>query len=91
MTTDTPDSVRAKAAQFHLMVRLFGDPENADVRDMLTRYAESLERTCEWELVGDWWRASCSEDLRKYNGFSVKNFNYRFCMNCGARIVEVRE
>jgi hypothetical protein len=92
MTTDTPESIK----------ELIEDWERSDPNDdyqpailmakALTRYAESLERTCEWRYDedDDTYYTMCGESFM-YNDGTREDNHQAWCGYCGARIVEVRE
>lgn len=83
MTTDTPESVRAAIKEGYRRVY--------EIEPMLTRYAESLERTCEWRYFSDdCHKAKCINALSSTLCETLEGY-MKFCPYCGARIVEVRE
>ncbi len=92
MTTDTPESVRAVIRSVKHNLRM-GYELKRDTMTILTRYAESLERKCEWRHY------PLGEDNIFYSGCAKEHsyeaplgiLHYEFCPYCGARIVEVRE
>ncbi len=89
MSVDTPESVRALIAGY---AGYRGAIDWGPMIDTLTRYAESLERTCEWVcVVGyDCHKAKCIDALSSTLCETVEGY-MKFCPYCGARIVEVRE
>ncbi len=97
MTTDTPDSVNTAAAFLQGLTLLPDVFRVGTINDlnstaqMLTRYAASLERTCEWVYVGDdCHKPKCCGALSSTLCETVAGY-MKFCNYCGARIVEVRE
>ncbi len=90
MTTDTPESVR-EALNRAWRDDVDGHIDWEPLRGIIVRYAESLERTCEWVYVGDdCHKAKCVDALSSTLCETVEGY-MKFCNYCGARIVEVRE
>lgn len=89
--SDTPESVRAFITSMYS-----GDKSSMEVREaaeeVLTRYADHLERTCEWlhdDLHGDYYSTQCGNAYTFIDG-GPKDNKQLWCGYCGARIVEVR-
>jgi hypothetical protein len=92
MTTDTPEAVRALVKSVKDSLRM-GYGLKPPIMTALTRYAESLERTCEWRHYpmgeDNIFYSECAKEHSYEAPLGI--LHYEFCPYCGARIVEVRE
>ncbi len=88
MTTDTPDSVRALVKSVKDSLRM-GYDLKLPIMTALTRYAESLERTCEWQQpIQGRFATQCGREI--VIEYASELVGFVACPYCVARIVEVR-